>query len=394
MDLANRPTFAIHERQRKFSKILLFVGMSILFSGLINLVIPSRIFYCVLFTIAILVGHRQGAGNANTNYLLVPILFLFSAGLFINFIVESSPVTKEVLTRLIILFPLSVILGSVITRSKEFGSFILGYSQPVFLIALFAPYELLVGHLIERNPDYDISDRLGITRVSFFVEHPLILASHLALLASLLILNIVPRSPVFKLLVFVASISTISLGPVLIIFSLLVFFRNSSIKTMGKYLVIFTISILLSLMYLALRGVSTNILTASTFGISLNYRAIIYGNLIPNTLRDNPLGYGLQGLQEGLFRVNLTNYSVDLARSIDSQPALLIIQGGWILLIPYLILCLVLLVRVWRSEYRAYPALISILLGLFVPLHAFTSTCVIQGILFGVAFSRKAQVNR
>ena len=390
MALPISTTLAIKKSKGFSFKFLAFVGMSILFSGLINLVLPVRIFYCILLTVAILFVNHEVKGHSNRNHLLVPILFLVSTAFWINFINDASPVTKEVLTRLIILFPLSMILGAVLVKSKELGSFLSGYSNSIFLIVLFIPFEFLVGPLVERNPNYFISDRFGFSRVSFFAEHPLILASHITLMTSLFAFSIVQKSRFFKVLLVVACISTLSLGPSLITISLIYLFRYSSATKIGKYLVALTSSLLLIFIFLAFKGISPNILTNSTFGISLNYRAIIYGDLIPKSLGQNPFGYGLEGLREGLFKVNLSTYSVDLSKSIDSQPALLILQGGWILLLAYLILCAFLLKRVWESEYRAYPALISILLGFFVPIQSFTSTLVIQGILIGFAISRKA----
>ena len=382
------------EAQRKSSKMIYFVGMSILFSGLINLFLPARVFFCIVIILAILIGNREVLGRANKNYILIPILLFSCAAFYINFIVDTSPVVKEVLTRLTILFPLSVIFGYVVTKSQELKSFSLGYSLPVYFTTLLIPYELFVAPLLTRNPNYFIADRFGFSRIAFFVEHPLILGAHLTLIASFLILNISPRGRVFTLILVIASISTLSLGPSLIILGLLILRRFSLIRNIGKYLVAITTSLLALFIFAAVKGISSDILTLSTFGISINYRAIIYGNLIPKALSENPIGFGLGGLQEGLYRVNLSNYSVDMAKSVDSQPALLVLQGGWLLLIPYLMLCVFLLRRAWESDYRAYPALVSILLGFFVPIQAFTSSCVIQGILIGMAFLRRADVNK
>lgn len=386
-------------------KSLVFVIVVLAFSaGYIQTFTPIRfaLFTATLLAVGSLVMDRRLGYSSKTAVLscAAPIV------LFLIFSVTQVFVEAQYSDRLFrysVLYPSTLLLGWLIARSSATVRLLNIYVYVSVLMSLLAVFERLRNSFIVAG-SYENSDRLvrdGSIRSIVFAEHPLVL-SILLITAFPLVKTAIPAKWIrlFAYAVLAGGIlSTNSRGALILLaawfalslgfrFRLLTQNRTRALRALSLVGASFA---LVSLLF----GAGTDALSStSATDASAEYRSTLY-RFAAQSLLDQPWGWGLPGLPEGVYVANSHFGPLDMAKTVDSEFALIMLDFGW----PGVLAIIALVLYVLRADRLRTPlgqvALLVSASGTYLALHSWVGLGSVWFLALGLAIkSRSSDENR
>lgn len=377
---------------------LIFLAFS---AGLGQTLVPVRfvmmLFAALLFLIVITTRREYFSAQRlqgiilglSACFLLFGIMQIFTASQ------ESDP-----LFRYVVLFPLMFVAGNVLSVSGlgTRAASLLVYAA--ILMALLAIFERLRGSFFVAG-SYENAGRLlrdGTVRSIVFAEHPLVLS--VLLIAAIPFVqatfkNRFPRFLTYFLLVG-GIVATNSRGALMLTigwFLLAWAFRVGILGHKGaRWTRVLAVgAAVVGFVSLLLGSGAENISSISAVDASAEYRSSLY-YFAAQSMLDQPWGWGLAGLPQGIYVASSYFGPLDIARTIDSEVALVMFDFGWVGLLGFIYLAFLLTKGKRLSTPFGQSALLVTASGSYLALHAWVGLGSMWFLLIGLAIgSAKTQ---
>ncbi|MFE5835288.1 O-antigen ligase family protein [Arthrobacter sp. NPDC056493] len=376
-------------------KSLVFAIVGLAFSaGYIQTLIPIRfaLFAAAILAIGSLLLDRRLGYSSRTAAMgcAAPFAFLLIFGVGQIF-VEVQYLDR--LFRYSALYPSMFLLGWLIAKSTTTVRLANIYVYVSVLMSILAVLERLRNSFLVAG-GYENSGRLirdGSIRSIVFAEHPLVL-SVLLIAAFPLVKAAIPvkwmRLLAYTVL-FGGIYSTNSRGALILLaawFALSLGFRFRLV-TQNRTRALRVLSLagasfaLVSLLF----GAGTDALSStSATDASAEYRSTLY-KFAAQSLLDQPWGWGLPGLPEGVYVASSHFGQLDMAKTVDSEFALIMFDFGW----PGVLAIIALVIFVLRADRLRTPAgqvaLLVSASGSYLALHSWVGLGSIWFLALGLA---------
>lgn len=304
------------------------------------------------------------------------------------------------LFRYTVLFPLMLVLGNVLSVSGlgTRAAKLLVYAALV--MAFLAIFERLRGSFLVAG-SYENAGRLlrdGTIRSIVFAEHPLVLSVLLIAAVPFVRATFKNRLPCFLayLLLAFGIVATNSRGAITLTigwFLLTWAFRFGILGNRGgrwtKALAVGAVAA--GFLTLLFGTGAENLSSTSAVDASAEYRSSLY-YFAAQSMLDQPWGWGWTGLPEGVYVASSYFGPLDIARTIDSEVALVMFDFGWIGLLGFLYLVYLLTKgRLLKTPF-GQSALLVTASGTYLALHAWVGLGSMWFLLIGLAIgSAKSQ---
>lgn len=376
-------------------KSLVFGIMGLAFSaGFIQTFTPIRfaLFAAATLTIGSLVLDRHLKFSPKTAALscAAPFAFLLIFGIGQVFI-EAQYLDR--FFRYSTLYPAMFLLGWLIAKSSGTVRLAKTYVCVSILMSFLAIFERFRNSFIVAGV-YENSDRLvrdGSIRSIVFAEHPLVL-SVLLIAAFPLVKTAIPSKWMALVAYTVLGggiLSTNSRGALILLaawFALSLGFRFRLV-TQNRTRALRILSLVGSSFALVslLFGAGTDALSSTTAtDASAEYRSTLY-KFAAQSLLDQPWGWGLQGLPEGVYVAYSHFGQLDMSKTVDSEFALLMFDFGW----PGVVAIIALVIFVLRLDRLRTPfgqvALLVSASGTYLALHSWVGLGSVWFLTLGLA---------
>lgn len=300
-----------------------------------------------------------------------------------------SPEYADPVFRYFILFPSAFLLGVSVSRDERQVRFLARtYVGWATVFAVLALVESLSGGLLFGRSDLTRElVRFDRQRAILLSEHPLVLAV-LFLVAIPLAWRYV-RHRGARLLIIATTVTGIAatgsrgaLALVAVWVAIALLMRSARRSRLPQAV---AVAVLVGgLAYLAYAAPSAGTLTSTeSDAASVEYRLQLYSVLVDSLARA-PLGWGITGLPDGVYLVASAFGIKDLALTVDSEIAMAVFDFG----VLGLVIFVGMLLYVVRPAVMTLPegkaALLVLLSGLYLALHAWTGLPIILMVLLGL----------
>jgi len=302
---------------------------------------------------------------------------------------------RELWVRYCVLFPLALLTGATLSSGDK-TTFVRAFVWFGLFNAAIACAEFVTQTRFFATVLLPSASDFGF-RAGVGAEHPLVLACLLAAAAPFVAVVLRKRSTraAALILLLAATASTGSAGVTLILtaFVLVLLVGADRVIARRKLLPIASSALLAGLLVTGMFiDYNAPLIAAVGDGASDLYRLVLYA-FSGRTLVDMPLGWGLQGLPEGLYVIPSAYGPLDLARTIDSEFVLLVVELGWLgVLASFLLICLPWMRR--ADAATRWSAWIATTSGFFLALHAWAGLPAIICLVLGAAMSGGLTANR
>lgn len=300
-----------------------------------------------------------------------------------------SPEFSDPVFRYFVLFPGAFLLGLLISHDERMTRFFartfIGWAT---VFALLASVESLGENLLFPRPDLaNELDRFDRQRAILLSEHPLVLAV-LFLIAIPLAWRYVSHRGARLVIVTVAvgGIAATGSRGALALFALWValalLMRSANRSRLPQVVAIVVLAG--GLAYLASAApTSATLNSRAPDAASVEYRFQLYSVLVDSLARA-PFGWGIPGLPDGVYLIASAFGTKDLATSVDSEIALAAFDFGLVGLAFFAAMVLYAVRPAVLKLAEGQAAILVLLSGFYLALHAWTGLPVILMILLGL----------
>ena len=377
------------------------IGLTIVaFSaGYVQLMVPVRVvaLILVLGMIVYLIGSKRVSVSPKEKAQLIGLTVLccsgFGIGQILTDVAESDP-----LFRYTLLYPAMLIGGFLAARAGKAIVLSRAYVFVSLGMAILASLEHLRGTFLVAG-GYEYADRLvrdGTLRSVVFSEHPLVLSVLIAASAPFVPLTFKSRAARCLAYVILLSgvISTNSRGALAI---LAVWFVIRA-ATKINFVTPGTARVAKWLGFLSCTGAFIAIIlsdgidqlsSASAVDASAEYRGALYTFAI-RSLIEQPWGWGISGLPEGVYLVPSYFGVLDISKTVDSELALSMFDFGWLGLCGFIGLLILQLRAGSLNNAFGQGALIVTASGFYLALHSWAGLGSMWLLLAGLALGGSA----
>lgn len=376
------------------SAVVLIVTLNFC-AGYAQTLLPVRFLMmgCAILALLHIIGkHRRHLPKRDLQFAIsVPMICLLVFGIG-QILAEANELDR--LFRYTMLYPMMLVVGYLITKS--------GHSNLVARITVYISLIMGVIALVERlrgvffvAGSYANAERLvrdGTIRSIVFAEHPLVLS--VLLVAAVPLVQITFESRWVRLVAFGVLaggvMSTNSRGALTLLiiwfavsaaFSMRLLSRAAGIFLKG---IAFTAAVGGVIALLAGNG-SESLASTSSVDASAEYRTSLYV-FAARSLIDQPFGWGLSGLPEGLYIATSYFGQLDIAKTVDSELALVVFDFGWLGILGFVYLIFALSKSERLNTPTAQSALLVTASGFYLALHSWAGLGSAWFFLIGVAF--------
>jgi len=344
---------------------------------------PSNATLKYIYLFILICGYfaTQKSGSKKIRNDLLMFSYLSACLIWMTLVVGFNALEFDPLFKLLIIAPLSLVVGFQATQSAESSNFYKSFmSQGIFFSSL-ALLEFLTGGdwIPQRINEFVYINASG--RVRLFTEHPLVLAILLSLLSVLIVnssMNSLKKN-LSILIVFFSSLTTQTVSApilILLIYAISILSKIFGLTLQANFramrLVLANFFIFALLASATLNPFAPLLLIPGDIASAL-YRFVIYG-LMWVILASHPLGFGALGIPEGLY--SIPSVYGDLAlTSLDAELVYSVAQFGYFGFFPYVVMfgSLYFLRTVTQSRLVLVVILFS---SLFASIHSWISLTI------------------
>lgn len=374
---------------------VILVLITLAFSaGLAQTLVPVRfvmMLFAALLLLIVIATRREYLSAQRLQVIIIGLsafILLFGVMQFFTAPQESDP-----LFRYVILFPLIFVAGNVLSVS-DLGTRVaklLVYAA--IFMALLAVFERFRGSFFVAG-SYENAGRLvrdGTIRSIVFAEHPLVLSVLLIAAIPFVQITFKNRLPCFLayFLLVAGIVSTNSRGALTLTigwFLLTWAFRIGIVGHKGAIWarVLAVGATAVGFLTLLFGSGAENISSTSAIDASAEYRSSLY-YFAAQSMLDQPWGWGLTGLPQGIYVASSYFGPLDIARTIDSEVALVMFDFGWVGLLGFFYLVSLLTKgKILRTPF-GQSALLVTASGSYLALHAWVGLGSMWFLLIGLA---------
>lgn len=377
-------------------------------AGWLKFVYPVRfVFFAVLMAMLMEYFAHHGASDreGRSRQLGAGAIAFVTGVLTLAIFLVVSPFDSMVADpafRYFVLFPFAFWVGWALRKGDYQRSFARTYVAWSAVFAVLAVAERLNGTTLFPRPDLTRElVRNGHQRAILLSEHPLVL-SVLLIAAIPLAWHYLSRTGtrVAAIGVITAGVlATSSRGALALLVvwvGLLLLLSAGRGRGTQALRVVAAAGTVFGSLYLVLLSDerAPGVLSSSDADIaSVEYRLALYQAAL-ESIALRPFGWGLAGLPEGVFAVESHFGTKDLALTVDSEVALAVFDFGIIGLILYLAAVIRLFQGVRLMEPESQAALLVLLSGLYLALHAWTGLPLVLLLLLGMSLARTRKGRR
>ena len=358
--------------------------------------VPQFMFYPCLVVILLLVELTNipeiSRQTAKSSFALCLFIFLIGFAFVLISLLSGGHLGPGTFAVFLITFPTSFLLGKILVKGNKLDRYLVIYQQVSLAVAVLAIYEWGTSSRIFVSSRATYVDP---SRASVGLDHPIILGMFLAL--AIPVFSTFTKSAIYKytsvfLLLFGVYASGSS-GPLAIAIGATVIFNIDILQKIwiksGKTLSWILFPVLGYCAYLAYNVWQPIIADYTIDQYSDGYRVALYA-LVPQFLKDAPLGFGPEGLPpNSYFIFSLFRGIRDVSVSVDSEIAFLIVKFGLVGLVFFVWQFWLGLRRLQDSPLCASMLVMISLTGTVVALHAWNTTSVLWFLLIGVCFASR-----
>jgi hypothetical protein len=332
----------------------------------------------------------SGAGVArNRTFAVAGVLLALLVLVFFLGTDVLSPEYADPVFRYFILFPCAFLLGVSISRDESQVRFLARtYVGWATVFAVLALVESLSGGLLFGRSDLTRElVRFDRQRAILLSEHPLVLAV-LFLVAIPLAWRYVSHRGA-RLLIVVTTVVGIAatgsrgaLALVAVWVAIALLLRSTGRSRLPQVVAVTVLAG--GLAYLASAAPSSASLDSTeSDAASVEYRFELYSVLV-DSLAEAPFGWGITGLPDGVYLVASAFGIKDLAVTVDSEIAMAVFDFGLIGLVIFVGMLLYAVRPAVVTLAEGQAAILVLLSGLYLALHAWTGLPVILMALLGL----------
>lgn len=382
------------------SAILLIVTLAFS-AGFVQTLGPVRFVIMLLAALVLLIIVATRREYLSTQLLQVIVLGSAASGLLFGVMqFDAGPQESDALFRYVVLFPLMLAMGYAISGSGLGPRTARLLVYAAIVMGFLAILERLRGSFFVAG-GYENAGRLvrdGAIRSIVFAEHPLVLSVLLIAAVPFVQTTFKNRLPCFLAYVLLASgiVATNSRGALtltVVWFLLTWAFRLGILRHTGARWTkaVGVGAAAAGLLTLLLGTGAENLSSTSAVDASAEYRSSLY-YFAAQSMLDQPLGWGLTGLPPGTYVASSYFGPLDIAKTIDSEVALVMFDFGWIGLLGFLYLAYVLTKGQRLKTPFGQSALLVTASGSYLALHAWAGLGSMWFLLIGMAIgSAKTQ---
>lgn len=308
-------------------------------AGFLETLIPARFALASIALIALasfLIKYRQTLESGTRMIGIAgPVLCILSFGIFQAVV---SPDLLDPLFRYTVLFPVMLILGLITGRVDKDKIAARAFVYIAISMAILAIIERLSGSFFVAGSYVD-ADRLvrdGAIRSIVGAEHPLVLSVLLVTAIPLLQMTFSHRGwrlamHGFLLAGIFATNSRGALAVAALWLVLSLALKTQLLQRAGSF-ALRTLAVAAAgtgIIWLVAGTGSESLSSTSAIDASAEYRSALYVFAL-RTLMEQPFGWGLGGLPEGVYVVASYFGRLDVAATVDSEIALAMFDFGWL----------------------------------------------------------------
>lgn len=364
-------------------------------SGYMQTFIPVRIAVLavgVLMLTVVVASGRKLIGSRTQKAVLVAVAamgILFAVGS-----VVASDSAIDPLLRFTLLFPIVGITGFLLGKTENIQSFSRSYVIVSIIMALLAIAERASGSFLVAG-SYASTDRLirdGTIRSIVLSEHPLVLS--VMLLAAIPLVSSTFKNLPLVLLAYVTLaggvVSTNSRGAIIIFVAWVLLWAAGKAGALGAKWsqfarMVVVVAVVTAFLWTSLGSGSDEMSSSSALDASAEYRSSLYA-FAGRSLTEMPLGWGLEGLPEGVYLVSSYFGTLDVAKTVDSEIALAVFDFGWAGLVGITSLFICQLgIKVLTTPIGQSGLMISAS-GTYLALHAWVGLGTLWVLVVGLSF--------
>ncbi|MBT2498986.1 O-antigen ligase family protein [Agromyces sp. ISL-38] len=372
-------------------------------AGFLKAALPIRFFILVVICLIVMqllwqtrpseVGVARNRAFAVAGILFVLLVLVFFLGTDV-----LSPEFADPIFRYFILFPCAFLLGVTVSRNEGHVRFFARtYVGWATVFAALAFVESLSGGLLFGRSDLTRElIRFDRQRAILLSEHPLVLSVLFLVAIPLAWRYVGPLGARLVILAVVVAgiIGTGSRGALalVVVWAAIALLMRSTRRSRLPQVV--AVSVLVGgLAYLAYATPSSASLDSTeSDAASVEYRFQLY-NVLVDSLAQAPFGWGITGLPDGVYLVASAFGIKDLALTVDSEIAMAVFDFGLLGLLIFVSMLFYVVRPTVLTLPEGQAAILVLLSGLYLALHAWTGLPVILMVLLGLC-TRANQLRR
>lgn len=388
-------------RNDGFLKSCLVVTCLLIFgSGFAQTLTPVRFslaICAILIVVSVGIGDRAHVDQKTMRLCLFGIFMCGLTFMFFQFFVEATELDR--LFRYIVLYPFLLAAGVILAASNKGILVAKTYLYCSLFFGICAVAERIRGTFFMADA-YANVDRLmrdGTIRSIVAAEHPLVLS--VLLVAAIPFVQLATNNRTLRILAYFILLGGIfstnsrgALALVVVWFVLSAALKTPALGRMGTK-ALRSIAALIAgagLVWLLSGTGSESLSSTSAVEASAEYRTSLY-TFAARSLTDQPFGWGVAGLPEGLYIVSSNFGNLDIAKTVDSELALVMFDFGWLGLIGFGSLIFVLLKSSRLNTAFGQSALLITASGLYLALHSWTGLGAAWFLMIGLSASSKSR---
>jgi hypothetical protein len=348
----------------------------------------SIVKYFYLFVLLLSYFATQMSDSKKLRADLVVFTYLASCLIWLIWISGLGPSEFDALYKVLVLAPMSFIVGYQALRSGKTPGFLRAFMNQGIFFSGLAILEQFTGRnwIPQRTNEFVYINPEG--RIRLFTEHPLVLAVMFTLVSHLILSSTMNtwNKRLAVLLVFLGSITTQTISaPILIILlGLLTYISKTFRVSLRLNFLIMRLFVATFFFVTLLASATLNpfspLLSVPGDIASALYRLVIYG-LMWVILANYPLGFGALSLPEGLYSIPSVYGDLSLT-SLDSELVYSVAQFGYFGFIPYVLIFAALYFLRTSSQSRT-AMVVMLFSSLFASMHSWISLSILFFFVLG-----------
>ena len=377
-------------------------------AGYLGTLFPLR--FLMVYVLIGLIASLKRLVGADQGYLLLALAVATTTALValyaVGWVTWWTPAGGERIVRYLLLFTCAYWAGRLMRKHGLFERFWFIYLFWSVVAGVFAVIEFARDkYLVERTDFLYPIVRAGHLRAALLAEHPLVLATLLAIAIPAAVRLRKPTWRIAASVVVIAGIyCTQSRGPLaaalIYLGTCAVFGRRGRSAVTARSMVVpaavFVVMGVVAALLVSPFLDSGDLRSTDPAQASLEYRVALYAH-VGRSLAGHPWGWGPAGLPHGTYLIQSALGALDVADTVDSELVLLTLEYGALGLVAFLAIASLMLDRVLRLADAASDALaILVFCSLFLAIHSWTGLGSVAFLLVACALhvGRPAEVDQ